>query len=193
MFEKCGGAGQQQAQPGGIRFRSILEDASPLFHQELRLTVLNSGAVVGRGLSKLRVLLGEPTEETCQPGKRVFFEPESGQGPTFCLDMYDADKSPGLGSKGFTADVSEPVVALYRVEKNTVNQVWVCDDEDRLAANPSTSKAGLTASDTWDKVAEVVRDNIKGGIKCHFSNYAETEDAAGLGVGSSSKITSFTI
>ena len=89
--------------------------------------------------------------------------------------------------------VDECVVVLYRVEKNQVNQVWLSDDEDRLCANPSTSKAGLTASETWDKVVEVVKDNIQGGAKCHFSNYADTEDTAGLGCGSSSKIVSFQI
>ena len=179
----------------GSQAKRRAEDAMQIFHPELRVTVLSSGAVVERGLSKLKVLLGEVYAGKCEAGKRVFIEPERGdqKGPTFCLDMYDQNRSPGLGPKGFTAVTSEYVVVLYRVEENRINQIWVSDDEDRLAANPGTSKAGLTMSDTWEKVVEVIQDNIKSGVACHFSNYSQTEDATGLGIGSSTKVITFSL
>eukprot|EP00658_Telonema_sp_P-2_P032719 TRINITY_DN24154_c0_g1_i2.p1 TRINITY_DN24154_c0_g1~~TRINITY_DN24154_c0_g1_i2.p1 ORF type:complete len:129 (+),score=33.35 TRINITY_DN24154_c0_g1_i2:68-454(+) len=109
-------------------------------------------------------------------------------------DVYkrqEEDSAPGFGPGGLSLDGSVCVLVLFRVEKNQINHVWVCEDEDRLAANPNTSKAGMQASDSWDKIVDIIRASMKGSVTCHFSNYNQTEDTTGLGLGESTKTVSF--
>jgi hypothetical protein len=89
---------------------------------------LDSGAVMERGVKKLRLLLGEEYGGKCEAGKRVFIEGGPSD-PSFCLDMYGEGLAPGWGPKGLTADNSHAVLALYRVAQNKINHVWLCPDE----------------------------------------------------------------
>jgi len=172
-----------------------VEDILPLFDKELRVSRLTTGAVVMKGLAKLKILLGEPYDGKCEASKRVFFEPAKKGDPSLCLDMYCENMAPGWGPRGLTATPSESVVVLYRVEDNTINHVWLCDDEEYLAGDSATTKAGLMASETMCKVTEVVKDSMSTGklITCHFSNYSLTEDSLGLGIGSASKVETFSL
>ena len=68
-------------------------------------------------------------------------ESDSPNDPTLCLDLYCEGHAPGFGPKGVQEE--PPMVVLYRVAKNKLNHIWLCDDEDRLAANANTSAAGL--------------------------------------------------
>ena len=64
-----------------------------------------------------------------------------------------------------------------------------------LAANPKITKAGVTASDVWEKVVAVVKDSMTDSsqVVCHFSNYSQTEDTSGLGIGTTTKIVTFNL
>ena len=168
-----------------------MDNMMSLFSSDLRVTRLETGAVVTKGASKIKKSMAELGASKCEPSKRILIESDGADDPTLCLDMYEEAAAPGFGPKGLSSDCVDGAVVLYRVKGNQINHVWVAEDEDMLAANPKITKAGVTASDVWEKVVAVVKDSMTGAPVCHFSNYSQTEDTSGLGIGTTTKIVTF--
>jgi len=110
--------------------------------------------------------------------------------PTLVLHVYPPGASPGLSAKGLApVGAAGALAALFRVQSNVVDAVWVSD-----ALPPGGAFRGrdaLVGSDLWAQVLAVVAESVGGAPTFHFNDYASQEDTLGLGIGSTSTTVSW--
>lgn len=156
--------------------------------QDVRVTSLSSGAVLSKGIAKVLLAWGEGKSQAqgpaAEPGQSLFVEDgqAGADAATLSLHLYPAGRSPGLSVKGLCADgAGEPLAALYRVESDQINQIWVSNDVPAAAG-----KEALLSSALWSAIADIVRENTAGAPTYHYNDYLNCEDSLGMGLGSSS-------
>jgi hypothetical protein len=143
----------------------------------------------------------------------------SSSSASLVLALFGRGKAPGFNGCGIASAAASagpsgqlcndrPVALLFRTdEAGKLDHVWVAEDENNLAGTASLPKSRLQETALWRSALEVIQESMQpeqsfckldSGAKCklmfHYNDYsADSEDQAGLGIGSTSKYDRWTI
>jgi len=113
-----------------------------------------------------------------EAAKRVFLEIPDSKAPTFAIDFYKRGKSPAFGVAGMSArPAAQPVVALYRVQRSKITNVWVAEDAEGIAEMQGATEEDVCASDAYMQALEVMvrPGGFKSMPKRYYNDYSKME------------------
>jgi len=124
-----------------------------------------------------------------EPLKQIAIESSIKSHPTFAVDFYADNNSPGLGKEG-------SCIVLYVALNNQLIHAYIIQDHENLISSASLPSKTIKQSKMWLLVHELVKNNIpkKDNWEWNFvyNNYQKMSDGLGIGLGESSSFELWT-
>jgi hypothetical protein len=161
------------------------------FNSDLKIEIIEKDQKENKVLSGTVAIekITSSSPHKAEPLKQIVIESSSESLPTFAIDFYTENSSPGLGSEG-------DCIVLYVALNNKLIHAYIIQDNEELVSSATLSSKTIVKSQMWSVVHELVKKNIPKKDNCElnfvYNNYQKMSDGLGIGLGESSSFETWT-